>query len=415
MVHKPSMLSRWLAARLGSAVAVAPVKFVLWEGREVTGTDGPSESTIVITKPGPLAKFLVDPDLYFGDGYCEGRIEVEGDLVGTLGRIYAARQRRSTASGPAALLARWLDWRQKNTLRGSRRNIHHHYDLDAGFFELFLDSQLVYTCAYFPSPDYSLEDAQIAKMDYVCRKVGLSRGDRVVEAGCGWGALALHMARNFGATVRAFNISHEQVAYARARARREGLADRVEFVEDDGRNICGKYDVFVSVGMLEHLGRQCYRELGEVIHRCLPDSGRGLLHFIGRNRPMPLNSWIRRRIFPGAYPPVLREAMDVFESRDLSVLDVENLRLHYALTLEHWLSRYERSLEKVTARFGREFARSWRLYLAGSVAAFRTGWLQLFQIAFARGANNRIPWTRNHLYLAEPEPLSTGSRTAVMS
>ncbi len=415
MTHKSSMFSRWLAARLRRAVAGAPVKLVLWEGTEVTGTDGPSESAIVITKPGSIVKFLVDPDLYFGDAYAAGWIDVKGDLVETLERIYAARQKRSAASIPAAVLGLMLDWRQKNTLRGSRRNVHHHYDLDASFFELFLDSQLVYTCAYFPSRDYSLEDAQIAKMDYVCRKVGLSRGDRVVEAGCGWGTLALHMARNFGATVRAFNISREQVAYARARARREGLADRVEFVEDDGRNISGKYDVFVSVGMLEHLGRQYYRELGEAIHRCLPDRGRGFLHFIGRNRPVPLNSWIRQRIFPGAYPPVLREAMDLFESHDFSVLDVENLRLHYALTLEHWLDRYERSVEQVAARFGSEFARSWRLYLAGSVAAFRTGSLQLFQIVLSRSANNRIPWTRNHLYQAEPEPLSTASRTAAMS
>ncbi len=415
MTRKSSMFSRWLAVKLRSAVAGAPVKFVLWDGTEVTGANGPSKSTIVIKKPGSAARFLVDPDLYFGDGYAAGWIDVEGELVETLGRIYAARQRESTASGLAAALARWLDWYQKNTLRGSLRNIHHHYDLDTSFFELFLDLQLVYTCAYFPSRDYSLEDAQIAKMDYVCRKVGLSRGDRVVEAGCGWGALALHMARNFGATVRAFNISREQVSYARARARREGLADRVEFVEDDGRNISGKYDVFVSVGMLEHLGRQYYRELGDVIHRCLPDSGRGFLHFIGRNRPMPLNSWIRQRIFPGAYPPVLREAMDVFESHDFSVLDIENLRLHYALTLENWLARFERSLEQVAARFGSEFARSWRLYLAGSVAAFRTGSLQLFQIVFARGVNNRIPWTRNHLYLAEPESLPAGSRITAMS
>jgi cyclopropane-fatty-acyl-phospholipid synthase len=217
------------------------------------------------------------------------------------------------------------------------------------------------------------------------------------------------MARNYGVTVRAFNTSREQVAYARERAVRENLSGQAEFIEDDYRNITGKYDAFVSVGMLEHVGREHYGECGEVIRRCLVASGRGLLHFIGRNHPKPLNSWIRRRVFPGAYPPALREVMDVFETGDFSVLDVENLRLHYALTLEHWLSRYERSLERVVSDFGAEFARAWRLYLAGSVAAFRVGSLQLFQIVFAGAGNNRIPWTRSRTHVPDEGETRAGT------
>src|SRR5690606_24874192 len=150
-----------------------------------------------------------------------------------------------------------------NSLRKSRDNVYHHYDIGNEFYRLWLDEQLAYTCAYFPEPEVSLEAAQVAKFDHVCRKLNLRPGERVVEAGCGWGALALHMAREYGVTVRAYNVSREQIAYARRRAQEEGLADRVEFVEDDWRNVTGRYDAFVSVGMLEHVGKHNYRKLGE--------------------------------------------------------------------------------------------------------------------------------------------------------
>jgi cyclopropane-fatty-acyl-phospholipid synthase len=233
-------------------------------------------------------------------------------------------------------------------------------------------------------------------MDRVCRKLQLQPGDRVVEAGCGWGSLALFMAKRYGVTVKAFNISTEQIAYARERAKRENLDGGVEFIEDDYRNVQGKYDVFVSVGMLEHVGLADFSTLAAVIDRSLLRHGRGLLHFIGRNRPAPLNPWIRRRIFPGAYPPTLREVFErILEPHGLSTLDVENLRLHYAKTLEHWRRRFDRASEQVTAMFDETFVRAWRLYLAGSQAAFTSGSMQLFQVLFARGSNNAIPWTRD--------------------
>jgi cyclopropane-fatty-acyl-phospholipid synthase len=211
------------------------------------------------------------------------------------------------------------------------------------------------------------------------------------------------MAKHYGVTVRAYNISHEQIEYAQARARKEGLADQVEFVEDDYRNISGDFDVFVSVGMLEHVGREHYYELEEVIFRTIGNSGRGLLHFIGRNRPAHFSTWIRKRIFPGAYAPALREAVEIFEKHEYSVLDVENLRQHYALTLEHWLQLYERSADRVIELFGPEFFRAWKLYLAGSLASFRIGHLQLFQVAFVGSACQRIPWTRAHLYAEDSQ------------
>jgi cyclopropane-fatty-acyl-phospholipid synthase len=372
-----------------------PLRVVLWDGEEVGAPAGTARFTLRLRDRGTLWKVLANPDLGFGDAYSDGRLEVEGDFLAFLETMYRLEEEQR------GLLARlWgrLNRLQGSTLARARSNIHHHYDIGNDFYRLWLDEQLVYTCAYFPSPAASLEEAQVAKMDHVCRKLHLRPGQKVIEAGCGWGALALHMARRFGVRVRAFNISHEQVAHARERARAEGLERQVEFVEDDYRNITGTCDAFVSVGMLEHVGPRHYRQLGRVIQRCLAPAGLGLIHSLGRNSPRPMNAWLGRRIFPGAYIPALREMMEVLEPYEFSILDVENLRLHYARTVEHWLHRFEQVADRVAGMFDARFVRMWRLYLAGSLAGFTTGLIQLFQIVFAPGASHAVPWTRAHVY-----------------
>ena len=257
---------------------------------------------------------------------------------------------------------------------------------------------MVYSGAYFAGPEMTLEDAQRAKLDYVCRKLRLRPGETAVEIGGGWGALALLMARDYGVTVKSFNISRQQLDFARQRAKAEGLASRVEFIEDDYRNIAGRFDALASLGMLEHVGAAHYREFGRVADRCLSPAGRGLIQSIGQDRPSPVSPWIERRIFPGGHPPTLGEMMEIFEPPGFSLLDVENLRLHYAETLRHWLRRFEAAADQVAAMFDRRFVRIWRLYLAGSCAAFTTGGLQLFQVLFARSGVNEVPRTRTALY-----------------
>ena len=392
-------LDRWLAGQLWEAIGDPAVHFVLWDGREVPeGNSSPVARVVVHDRP-TLLKLVVGADLHFGDAYSAGRIDVEGDLLALLESIFRADSARWKPPGRVrAALATWQRQQQSNTVAGSRSNIHHHYDIGNEFYQLWLDKQMLYTCAYFPSPETTLEEAQVAKMDLICRKLWLRPGETVVEAGCGWGALACHMAGNYGVLVKAYNVSHEQIEYARARARAEGLASRVEFIEDDYRNIAGQFDAFVSIGMLEHVGVEHYQELGGVIHRCLRPDGRGMIHTIGRDFPDRLNRWIERRIFPGANPPSLCEMMEVFEPWRLSVLDVENLRLHYAQTIRHWLARFEAAADRVAAMFDESLVRAWRLYLIGSIAAFTCGTLQLFQVLFARNAMNQIPWTRDRLY-----------------
>jgi cyclopropane-fatty-acyl-phospholipid synthase len=387
-------LLRHLLKSLGDA----PMRMTLWNGESVSA-DGDCVAGIRFANRATLLKVLANPDLHLGDAYADGSVEVEGDLVKLIEAVYLTRYKaRTPLFGGRSRIARMMNRARRNTRSAARENIHQHYDIGNDFYRLWLDREMVYTCAYFPDPAMTLEDAQVAKMEHVCRKLRLKPGETVVEAGCGWGSFALHMAVRHGVRVKAFNISREQIAYARDRARVLDVGDRVEFIEDDYRNIDGQHDVFVSIGMLEHVGRDHHREFGRVIDRSLHRDGRGLLHSIGQTQALPLNPWIEKRIFPGAYPPTLSDMAALLEPQGFSVLDVENLRLHYALTLEHWLKRFEEAQDRVRDMFDEQFVRTWRLYLSGSVASFRVGELHLFQVLFARDRSNKVPWTRDYLY-----------------
>jgi cyclopropane-fatty-acyl-phospholipid synthase len=327
-------VDRWIARKMLAVVGDPPVVLKLWDGTEVTPPQPQPIARLQYHSRGAMFKTIFNPELYFGDLYANGQVSIAGDLVKFMEIIYSNLE-HEVERGWLSKLVHWLGHRRiANPQDKARDNIYHHYDIGNDFYRLWLDkAEMQYTCAYFPDPAMTLEQAQVAKLHHVCRKLELKAGDRVVEAGCGWGGLALFMAKHYDVKVTAYNISREQVAYARERAEREGLSGRVEYVLDDYRNISGEYDAFVSVGMLEHVGKVDFPTLGRVIDRCLKPEGRGLIHSIGRNRPAPMNAWIERRVFPGAYPPSLMEMSQIFEPNHLSVLDVENLRLHYSLTL----------------------------------------------------------------------------------
>jgi cyclopropane-fatty-acyl-phospholipid synthase len=388
-------IERFALMKISHRLGDSSLRLALWDGASCGAPATSARTTVTINDSPTLFALVWSPAMAFGDGYSGGQIRVTGDLKYLLEVAYRLPDSRRP----------WPSLGLVNSLKRSWENVHHHYDLGNDFYQSWLDEELVYTCAYFEDDAergaaMTLEAAQRAKLDLVCRKLALEPGQHVVEAGCGWGALAIYMARHYGVTVRAFNISSEQIAFARRRAHDAGVDHLVEFVQEDYRTIDGHCDRFVSVGMLEHVGVRHFAALGDVIHRVLDGRrGRGLLHFIGRNRPEPLSRWITTRIFPGAYPPSLAEATTgVLEPHRFSVLDVENLRLHYARTLEHWQARYDRVMPRVASQYGERFARAWQLYLTGSTVGFTSGTLQLFQVTFAREPDNTVPMTRAALY-----------------
>ncbi len=401
----PHSYERWLITKLLRMSGSPPIAFRLWNDDVVTPDTGYPKYTVSVKDPKALFSLVTNPNLAFGDLYSAGRLEVDNDLPALMADLYRSIH-RAREDWPKWLEALWRNHPPRSTsLEDARDNIHHHYDLGNSFYRLWLDrAEMQYTCAYYERPDLTLEQAQLAKLEHVCRKLRLRPGQTVVEAGCGWGGLARYMARHHGVRVMAYNISREQIVYARAEARRQGLEDRIEYIEDDYRNISGQFDAFVSIGMLEHVGKDHYPQLAELIQRCLKPHGLALLHSIGRNRPMLMNAWIEKRIFPGAYPPSIGEFLSICESGHFSVLDVENLRLHYAQTLTHWLERFEQHRDDISAMYDERFTRAWRLYLAGSIAAFDVGSLQLFQVLFTHADNHQLPQSRCDIYQSPAAP-----------
>ena len=385
---------RWIMKSAGNP----RISVRLWNGDEFRVTEARPVACMEFRSRRAVFELLRSPSVGFGECYSAGLIDVHGDFLAFANEITTAITQHRDNSYYISRFRSLLHAVRRNSLSRSRHNVHHHYDLGNDFYRLWLDERMVYTCAYYETPAATLDEAQVAKLDHVCRKLRLEPGQKVVEAGCGWGALAMHMAEHYGVEVIAYNNSREQVAYAREHAAARKIDDRVTFVEDDYRTIGQRCDVFVSVGMLEHVGLANFRSLGALIKRVLKPDGIGLVHSIGRSFPNKTDSWITKHIFPGGHIPSLSEMMSVFEPQKFSILDVENLRPHYARTCATWLNNFEAEADTVAEMYDEEFVRKWRLYLAGSSAGFESGTLQLYQVLFTPRGNNDVPWTRHYQY-----------------
>jgi len=390
-------VSNRIVRRLIVRVGSPDVSVRLWSGEEITTSSSPV-ARLIIREPRAVLALLRSPSVGFGECYSRGLVDVEGNILDFTNAITSALTRKRLEGYYGPKLRSMLRAAHSNSLIRARQNVRHHYDLGNDFYRMWLDEKMVYTCAYYANPDATLAEAQIEKMDHVARKLRLRPGQTVVEAGCGWGALAMHMAEHYDVNVVAYNNSSEQVELARQRVSDAGLAGRVVIVKDDYRNIDRRCDAFVSIGMLEHVGLANFRTLGSVIRRNLKPGGTGLIHTIGRSYSSPSDPWIAKYIFPGGHVPSLGEISSVFEPHRFSILDVENLRLHYSRTCAAWLENFERVADKVADMYDEEFVRMWRLYLAGSSAGFQSGTLQLYQILFAPYGNNDVPWTRGYQY-----------------
>ncbi|MGB3052908.1 MAG: cyclopropane-fatty-acyl-phospholipid synthase family protein [Polyangiales bacterium] len=384
----------WIMNRIGDP----RISIRLWNGDEFPVTDAAPVACMELRERRAIFELLRSPSVGFGECYAEGLIEIHGDMLAFANEVTAATTQKYDSGYYGPKIRSLLYALRVNSPDRSRHNVRHHYDLGNDFYKLWLDERMVYTCAYYDTPAASLAEAQVAKLDHVCRKLELQPGQKVIEAGCGWGALAIHMAEHYGVDVIAYNNSKEQVAFARERAAAKNLDGRVTFVEDDYRMVDQRCDAFVSVGMLEHVGLANFRTLGALIKRSLKPEGFGLIHSIGRSYPDKTDPWIVKRIFPGGHIPSLSEMMSVFEPHKFSIIDIENLRPHYARTCASWLQNFEVVADKVADMYDEEFVRMWRLYLAGSSAGFQSGTLQLYQVVFTPRGNNNVPWTREYQY-----------------
>lgn len=362
--------------------------------------DTPGPVTIRISDPGVFRRLPWQPALAFGEGYMEGSVTIEQGSLADMLALFMINARQD----PGALLnlryridrvLRFLH--QNNPMPQSRRNVAHHYDLSPKLYETFLDADRQYSCAYFPTGNESLETAQAAKKRHIAAKLLLEPGQRVLDIGCGWGGMALYLAKHFDVEVTGITLSEEQLLVARGRAEAAGLADKVRFELTDYRAVAGRFDRIVSVGMFEHVGVRQYRAYFAAVRRALADGGVALVHTIGRSDPPGgTNAWIRKYIFPGGYCPALSEVMAAVERESLVACDIEVLKLHYAETLKHWHRRFEAHRAEIGDMLDERFCRMWEFYLLGCEAAFRHEAQVVFQLQLSRDKTT-VPDTRDYI------------------
>ena len=395
-------MARLLRWAYGNLIRAGNLRVTTAGGSTFTLGDGTGKpAAIRFTSKAAERGVLIHPELRFGEAYVNGGITLEG---GTIADVLAIVHDQPHYPVPSALsripgVLRYLYNRltQLNLRPRARRNVAHHYDLDAQLYALFLDADRQYSCAYFESPDHSLDDAQLAKKRHLAAKLLVTERNHVLDIGSGWGGLALYLADVSGARVTGITLSQEQHALAQVRASEKGLADKVEFRLLDYRDLSGKFDRIVSVGMFEHVGVGFYDAFFRKCCEVLDDRGVMLLHSIGRfEGPGITNPWIAKYIFPGGYIPALSEVLPKVERSGLLVTDIEILRLHYAETLKAWRERFLAHREEVERLYDQRFVRMWEFYLAASEMAFRGQDMMVFQMQLAK-RQGIVPITRDYV------------------
>lgn len=377
---------------------------------------GPSSglsAAIAIHDTKTLRALCLQPELAMGEGYMEGAVTFpDSDLDTVLTVLIRNRDRGQLPGwivGADRIRFQLRRFIQRNAPTRSKQNVAHHYDISDDLYRLFLDDDMQYSCAYFPDDSFSLEDAQRAKKALIAGKLALEPGMRVLDIGCGWGGMALTLARDYGAQVTGITLSENQLATAQARAKAEGLDGQVTFRLQDYRTEAGRYDRVVSVGMLEHVGVPNYDTYFAKVAEVMDPDGVALIHTIGRSAPpMSHSQWINKYIFPGGYVPSLSELAPALENSGLWQTDIEIWRLHYAKTIRHWRQRFETHAAQIEAMHDARFVRMFRYYLTVCILAFehQMQGVYHFQLAHRRDA---VPLTRDYLYRDAAKPMHTAA------
>ncbi len=388
---------------LGSASVAFPdaafdVEF--WDGETKRyGTAAPAFA-LKVNNEEAVRVILSRGSMGFREEYAAGTIDVDGDLQQLLRLGIRLDSHGFNLSAKTIAAAAFQYIASLNTLRRAPGHIAHHYDLGNDFYRLYLDESMTYSCAYFMRDEDTLDEAQRHKYEHICRKLCLRAGDTIVDVGCGWGGMLLYAARHYGVRGVGCTLSRYQEEYASRRVKDEGLEKEITILREDYRKIRGRFDKFVSIGMFEHVGKRYIPLFMEKAKSMLKPGGLGLLHTIGKEHNSPGDPWTMKYIFPGGYIPPLGRVIDSMGKKGLVPLDIENLRLHYARTLDEWAARFETNRREIERMFDARFVRMWRMYLNGSAASFRWGDIRLYQVLFSNGLNNSLPMTRDYVYRA---------------
>jgi cyclopropane-fatty-acyl-phospholipid synthase len=390
------------AQLLRHLITVGTLRVTAADGQSYVFSGGPGRSIGFRMHDTALSrKLFFNPRLYLGEAYMDGTLTVEDGTIYDLLEFFIINIEHAPRHPLRPLYSGFgkffREVQQYNPVQRARANVAHHYDLSDRLYDLFLDKDRQYSCAYFASPNDDLETAQLNKKRHLAAKLLLRPGQRVLDIGSGWGGLAIYLARECGVDVTGLTLSSEQLKVAQERAAAAGLADRVRFHLRDYREEAGIYDRVVSVGMFEHVGVVHFNEYFAGMKRLLAEDGVALLHAIGRvDGPGSTNPWIRKYIFPGGYSPALSEVVPVAEKTGLWITDVEILRLHYAETLRAWRQRFLANREEIRRLYDERFCRMWEFYLAGSEVSFRHQGLMVWQMQLAKKVD-AVPLTRDYI------------------
>lgn len=372
-----------------------------WDGETVNyGADDP-EMKIVFNSEVPASFCLKDPVLSFGEAYVDGLIDFEGDLEGVIRIVESNRDLMEEKGVRRKVSSAIKNMGDAISKQRQKKNIEHHYDLGNHFFGLWLDETMSYSCAYFRDPGDSLNTAQLQKIDLILRKLNLKPGERLLDIGCGWGWLMIRAAQQYGVRALGITLSEEQHNAVSRSIKDLGLTDLLEVQllnYLDLSEVQFQFDKIVSVGMLEHVGKENLPRYMDKVNKLLVEGGLSMLHTITGTEENPVNSWIDKHIFPGGYIPSLREIIWLLPRYHFHLLHAESMRIHYAMTLDNWYRNFTSHIEEVRNKFDEKFIRMWSLYLRGCAASFRVSGLDVYQLLFSKGLNNSIPLTLERVY-----------------
>ncbi len=399
------------------------LRFVLSDGEEIANTDNEPEATIRFHRPRAEWNAITFGHIGLLESFFRQDIDIDGDLCAVFRASYDSNFTKPTPL--VTVRNRWHEWRFSNrTIEQAKENARVHYGLPREFFEYWLDDPtLTYTCAYWKEGTRTIEEAERNKLEHVCRKLRLEPGERMADIGCGWGGLMYHAHQHHGVDVTGYNTTTEQVRDLRADIARDGLGDHLRVKEADHREVDEQFDKVAHVGVLEHCGRDQLRPGIEALSRATKPGGIGVLHYIGHVGHYDTEFYIRKHVFPGGWIPSLTQTLDIMEENGLEILDIENLRRHYALTLDAWAERFDAHWDEIRKidpeRFDEFFRRNWRVYLYGCAEMFRSfnGYTHLFQIIYSKGnVGYDYPMSRAYMYapdfreaMATAEPSGAGT------